>query len=81
MHSGSSNGGVQETLDKRDLTFDILVFVMDVTAFDCADGFNTAECRLGNSQGPEALPVSEKPFHGSVAEILCERVIKVSSNG
>jgi len=39
---------------------------VNVGAFDGADCLDAAKGRLGRSQGSEAMPVSEEPFHGRV---------------
>jgi hypothetical protein len=42
---------------------------MDVAAFDRSQRFNAAQGRLGRSQGPEALMVSQQPFDCGVVAL------------
>ena len=54
----------EQFADELDLPSNARLLVVDVTSFDCSDGFDAAQRRFGGSQGTKALVVSEEPFGG-----------------
>lgn len=42
---------------------------MDMAAFNSSDCFNAVGDRLGSSQRPEALAISEEPLHGGMVAL------------
>ncbi len=61
--------GFEQMRDELDLPRDAWFFVMNMAAFDGSDCFDAAEGRLGGSQRPEALAISEWPFHGGMVAL------------